>query len=260
MRLLVSLKFSMIGFMLLLGGCSSLDNRPERIQRPAPPVVRVIKPILPQIPEIKVPVAVKVKPHRYKRAPIVKQRPLVRPKYKYKAVSKPKYRAPIVQRYPRPTSVPIQTTTPMTTPMRPAKKTVATLPDKAGLDIDPYANIPENVDDRGSGRSKSSPAVEALLVRAYADAKLGRTNAAMIKLERGLRIEPQNPKLWNQLAELHYKKGHYQQAITMAKKAINLSSNDQEMTDKNWQFISKVAEKSGNSRAMSEVNEYNKRH
>ncbi len=254
MRLLVSLKFLMIGFMLLLGGCSSLDNRPERIQRPTPPVARVIKPILPQIPEIKVPVA--VKPHRYKRAPIVKQPPLVRPKYKYKTVTKPKYKAPIVQRYPRPTSVPTQTTT----SMKSATKTVATLSDKAGIDIDPYANIPENVDDKGSGRSKSSPAVEALLVRAYADAKLGRTNAAMIKLERGLRIEPQNPKLWNQLAELHYKKGNYQQAITMAKKAINLSSNDQDMTDKNWQFISKVAEKSGNSRAMSEVNEYNKRH
>ncbi len=251
----------MIGFILLLGGCSNLDNRPERIQRPTPrptpPVARVAKPILPQIPEIKVPVA--VKPHRYKRAPIpiVRQPPLVKPKYQYKKVT-PKYNAPIVQRYPRSTSAPIQTSTPP--PIKPAKKTVATLSDKAEIDIDPYANIPENVDDKGSRRSKSSPAVEALLVRAYADAKLGRTNAAMIKLERGLRIEPQNPKLWYQLAELHYKKGNYQQAITMAKKAINLSSDDQEMTDKNWKFISKVAEKSGNSQAMSEVNEYNKRH
>ncbi len=258
MRLLISLKFLMIGFILLLSGCSNLDNRPEPIQRPAPrpapPVARVAKPILPKIPEIKVPVA--VKPHRYKRAPIVRRPPLVKPKYQYKRVTKPKYKAPIVQRYPRPSSVPIQTTT----PMKPASKTIATLPDKEVVDIDPYANIPENVDDKGSRRSKSSPAVEALLVRAYADAKLGRTDAAMIKLERGLRIEPQNPKLWNQLAELHYKKGNYQQAITMAKKAINLSSNDQEMTDKNWQFLSKVAEKSGNSQMMSEVNEYNKRH
>jgi tetratricopeptide (TPR) repeat protein len=136
---------------------------------------------------------------------------------------------------------------------------VATAAEPEELDIDPYANIPENAEDRGTGRSGSSPAVETLLVRAYADAKLGRTDAAISKLERGLRIEPQNPKLWNQLAELHYKKGNYEQAITMAKKAINYSANDKEMTDKNWRFISKVAKKSGDSRAMAEVNEYNKR-
>jgi len=70
----------------------------------------------------------------------------------------------------------------------------------------------------------------------------------MGKLERGLRIEPQNPKLWNQLAELHYKSGNYQQAITMAKKAINFSSNNQQMTAKNWKLISKIAKDSATSR------------
>lgn len=254
--------FVIASFMLLLGGCSNLDNRPERTQRPT---VRVVKPAAPPyIPEIKAPV-VKVKPHNYKRAAVIKHSPYVKPKRKvkvtkprYKVTTKKKYKAPLVQRYPGTASAPAIQVTPKKIP--PSKTVMTTKPEDAGLDIDPYANIPENADDKGSGRAPSSPAIKALLVQAYADAKLGRTNAAMIKLERGLRIEPQNPKLWNQLAELHYKKGNYQQAITMAKKAINLSSNDQEMTDKNWQFISKVAEKSGDSQAMSEVNAYNKRH
>lgn len=246
MRLLI-----IISFMLLLGGCSALDNRPARTPSPS---VRVVKPMPPpQIPEIKTPKIVKVNPYRYNRSTTIKHRPVVRPKYK--VTTKPKYKAPIIGRYPSAGSPRVQTV-----PTNGKTRTKATAPENTGIDIDPYANIPENADDKGMrGRKSSSPAVEALLVRAYADAKLGRTHAAMRKLERGLRIEPQNPKLWNQLAELHYKKGNYQQAITMAKKAINLSSNDKEMAHKNWQFISKVAKKSGNGHAMAEVNEYNKR-
>jgi tetratricopeptide (TPR) repeat protein len=243
MRLLV-----IISFMFLLGGCSALDNRPAHIPKPS---VRVVKPVL-QIPEIKAPEVTKVNPYRYNRSTTVKHRPVTRPKYK--VTTKPKYNSPVIGRYPSAGSPRVRTV-----PTKEKTRTKATDPDDAVIDIDPYANIPENADDKGRGRAPSSPAVEALLVRAYADAKLGRTHAAMRKLERGLRIEPQNPKLWNQLAELHYKKGNYQQAITMAKKAINLSSNDKELADKNWQFISKVAEKSGNSHAMAEVNEYNKR-
>jgi len=244
-----------ISFILFLTGCASLDHP----SRPAPkPQARVVQPA-PAIPEIQTPRARVIKPYAYSGAKVIKPRapvvPKPKPKPRYQA---PKYHAPKVQRYPGTPSKQIKI------PSVPAPKveTVAKAhePEDVGLDIDPYANIPDNADDRSAGRSsKTSPAVEALMVRAYADAKLGRTDAAMGKLERALRIEPQNPKLWYQLAELHYKSGDYQQAITMAKKAINFSSNDQQMTDKNWRLISKVAKDSGNSRAMSEVNEYNKR-
>jgi hypothetical protein len=256
--------FIVISFVLLLSGCASINDRVDRTPEPsaraaAPPPQRVIirpRP-LPTIPEISAPVV--APPHTYKRVEPVR-RPPVKPRYKVTA--KPKYKAPIVGRYPSGASPQVtQTPIAVNKPAIEKKPVVATAPEPEdeGLDIDPYANIPENADDRGTGRSSSSPAVEALLVRAYADAKLGRTDAAISKLERGLRIEPQNPKLWNQLAELHYKKGNYQQAITMAKKAINFSSSDKEMTAKNWRLISKVAKKSGDSRAMAEVNEYNKR-
>ena len=253
--------FIVVSFMFLLAGCSNLNISPPVTARAPvrqPPPVRVVKPTLPKIPEIKAPVL--IKPYQYKRATVIKRPPVVRrPKYKVK--TKPKYKAPVVTRYPRSITVPTVTTK-NNKKSKPVEKTKR-LPPKntdTGLDIDPYANIPESAEDKGTGRPASSPAVEALLARAYTDAKLGHTEAAMIKLERALRIEPQNPKLWNQLAELHYKKGNYQQAITMAKKAISLSADDKEMTDKNWKFISKVAEKSGNNQALSEADEYNKRH
>ncbi len=256
--------FVVVSFMFLLAGCSNLNISPP-VTAPAPVrqlPARVVKPTLPKIPEIKAPVV--IKPYQYKRAAVIKRPPVVR-KPKYKVKPKPKYKAPVVSRYPRSITAPTIKVAPQVggnKKSEPIGKTENVPPKDidVGLDIDPYANIPENAEDKGTGRSASSPAVEALLVRAYADAKLGRTDAAMIKLERGLRIEPQNPKLWNQLAELHYKKGNYQQAITMAKKAISLSSNDEEMTGKNWKLLSKVAEKSGNSQILSEADEYNKRH
>jgi hypothetical protein len=260
MRLLLVMSF----FMLFVSGCANIEpierNQSTRYdQRPA----RVVVPrTLPQLPEVQAPASRMIKPYHYNRAVTnrtitnktmrVKPKPL-KPRYKVKV--KPKYKAPVIKRYPSGISPKIFT-----------RPDADTLPENEGVEIDPYANVPENMDDKpkpmgtiGTRRSTSSPAVEALLVRAYADAKLGRTDAAMIKLERGLRIEPQNPKLWNQLAELHYKKGNYQQAITMVKKAINFSSNNKEMTAKNWRLLSDVAQKSGDSDAMAEVNEYNKR-
>ncbi|HIO92910.1 MAG TPA: tetratricopeptide repeat protein [Leucothrix mucor] len=253
--------FALASFILLVSACASLDAGSSRSQQSQQARVVLPSPVVPEIKPARV-----IRPYAYSGAKVIKRPPaIVRPRYQA-----PKHKAPKVQRYPGApsrqvnpsvTSTPPQTM-PVVTPI--VKKEVKTSlePEDEGLDIDPYANIPENADGSGTGRQAikaSSPAVEALLVRAYADAKLGRTDAAMSKLERGLRIEPQNPKLWNQLAELHYKSGNYQQAITMAKKAINFSSSNKQMKDKNWQLISKVAKKSGDSRAMSEVNDYNKR-
>jgi tetratricopeptide (TPR) repeat protein len=263
MRLLLVMSF----FMLFVSGCANIEpieranqstRYGERAMRPQVVTSRV----LPQLPEVQAPVSRVLKPYRYNRATDrainnramggkigVKPKPL---KSRYKVKVKPKNKAPVIQRYPSGTSPQVSTL--------PAAEPSAK---NEGVEIDPYASIPENMEDKQIGSistrpSSSSPAVEALLVRAYADAKLGRIDVAMIKLERGLRIEPQNPKLWNQLAELHYKKGNYQQAITMVKKAINFSSNNEEMTTKNWRLLSDVAQKSGDSSAMAEVNEYNK--
>lgn len=226
----------LLGFTLIVSACSTMATEPRSKPRPQ---ARVIQP-LPPVPEIKAPVT-PTKPYQYEKPKAVQ-----RPK-----VVKKKYKPAKVQPYPGSTEE---------TPVKPTEKVQeeqaeAEKSEEVGEEIDPYADIPDSADGTSS-TDTVSPAVKSLMDRARADAALGRNAAAMVKLERGLRIEPQNPKLWYHLAELNYNSGNYDQAITMAKKAINFSSNDADMVDKNWDFISKVASKSGNREAIAEANDY----
>lgn len=129
---------------------------------------------------------------------------------------------------------------------------------------DPYASIPEDsssvVFDNSASKPinikvESSPAVKSLLIRAQADLAIGRTSPAISKLERGLRIESQNTKLWGLLAKAHYDKSDYRQAIAMAKKSI-LYSSDESLIEKNWALIKKAGLQSGDTTVVKEANNY----
>ena len=65
-------------------------------------------------------------------------------------------------------------------------------------------------------------AVIALLDRAQIDNEAGQREAAGASLERALRIEPRNPWLWLELAQLRLAQGQYAQAITLARKSNQL--------------------------------------
>ena len=139
-----------------------------------------------------------------------------------------------------------------------------TMTEDEGAKIDPYKSIPDSrtseiSEDASPGISttitKSSPAVKSLVIRAQADLAIGRTNSAESKIERGLRIEPQNPKLWHLLSQAHYDQTDYQQAITMAKKSIRYS-NDDELVAKNWALIKKAGLQSGDTIVVKEANDY----
>lgn len=137
--------------------------------------------------------------------------------------------------------------------------------DEAGTTrFDPYASIPDNsasvvMDDGVSKPStenvNDSPAVKSLLIRAQADLAIGRTSSAVSKLERALRIESQNAKLWGLLAKAHYDQSDYRQAITMAKKSIRYS-NDETQIGKNWALIKKAGLQSSDTTVVKEANDY----
>src|SRR5260370_15926083 len=55
-------------------------------------------------------------------------------------------------------------------------------------------------------------AVAGLMDGARADAAAGRLANAAASLERALRIEPRNPRLWQELPRLRLKQGDYAQA------------------------------------------------
>lgn len=158
---------------------------------------------------------------------------------------------------------------------------------KAEVEIDPYANIPESNTTKSATTSKptivksgssstssnspslstvkpsvappaervSSPAVKTLLIKARADLVIGRFTSAIEKLERGLRIEPRNADLWYQLAKSHYAKKDYSQTVSMAKKSIQNTNRDYVIA-KNWMLIKKAGLKSGDTVVVKEATDY----
>jgi predicted Zn-dependent protease len=139
------------------------------------------------------------------------------------------------------------------------------------IDVDPYDSIPEsgsittkNTSISSSVGTKplartSSPAVKSLMARARADLSIGKTQSAISKLERGLRIESQNPEIWHLLAKAQYDQSNHQQAITMAKKSIRYSDSgkgDEKLIAQNWTLIKKSGEKSDDAIAIKEALDY----
>ena len=80
-------------------------------------------------------------------------------------------------------------------------------------------------------------AVIALLDRAQADNESGQREAAGASLERALRIEPRNPWLWLELAQVRLAQGQYAQAITLAGKSNSFAGRQPRVQAENWQVI-----------------------
>jgi len=140
---------------------------------------------------------------------------------------------------------------------------------KNELDIDPFAAVPDREVLSASRQGPAAPppprstqkmsrAASALMLSAKAESAVGRNDAAINKIERALRIEPQSPELWYQLANLNFKKGRYDQAIGFARKALPMASGRRDLVNQNLDLMSKAAVKTGNTRVFKEVLDYKK--
>lgn len=83
----------------------------------------------------------------------------------------------------------------------------------------------------------SSSAVIALVDRADRQYQARDLDAAAASLERALRIEPRNPRLWQRLAAVRLDQGQYDQAIQLAAKSNSLSGGSRSLQAQNWQLI-----------------------
>jgi tetratricopeptide (TPR) repeat protein len=90
-------------------------------------------------------------------------------------------------------------------------------------------------------------AVIALLDLAHTDNEAGRREAAGASLERALRIEPRNPWLWHELAQLRLTQGQYEQAISMARKSNSFAGQDRRLQALNWRAIGDARVAQGDS-------------
>ena len=97
-------------------------------------------------------------------------------------------------------------------------------------------------------RQADSVAVAGLLKSARADASAGRLANAAASLERGLRIEPRNPRLWQELARVRLKQREYAQAESTASRSNSWAGSDNTLRVENWRIIAESREARGDSR------------
>jgi predicted Zn-dependent protease len=96
-------------------------------------------------------------------------------------------------------------------------------------------------------------AVVSLLDQAQSLTDAGKHDAAGASLERALRIEPRNPWLWNELAQVRLAEGQYAQAITLARKSNSFSGGKRRVQAENWQVIGKARVAQGDSSGADEA-------
>jgi tetratricopeptide (TPR) repeat protein len=92
-----------------------------------------------------------------------------------------------------------------------------------------------------------SAAVASLVHVARADAASGRLVHAAASLERALRIEPRNPRLWQELARVRLMQGDYAQAESIAARSNAWAGNDERLRAENWRLIAQAREARGDA-------------
>jgi len=83
-------------------------------------------------------------------------------------------------------------------------------------------------------------AVVALVETARGDDGAGRHADAAATLERALRMEPRNPRLWQELARVRLNEGSYEQAETLAGRSSSWAGSDNRLRAENWRIIAEA--------------------
>jgi tetratricopeptide (TPR) repeat protein len=82
-----------------------------------------------------------------------------------------------------------------------------------------------------------SPATLSLVSQAHKQSQGGDLGGAAATLERALRIEPNNPLLWIELGDVHLSEMDGDQADSVGRKALALSTGDPRAQSAAWRLI-----------------------
>jgi tetratricopeptide (TPR) repeat protein len=88
-------------------------------------------------------------------------------------------------------------------------------------------------------------AVAGLMETARADAAAGKLSTAAASLERALRIEPRNPRLWQELARVRLHQRQFMQAESVAARSNSFAGSDNALRADNWRLIAQSREARG---------------
>jgi Tfp pilus assembly protein PilF len=90
-------------------------------------------------------------------------------------------------------------------------------------------------------------AVAGLMESARADVAAGKLSTAAASIERALRIEPRNPRLWQELARVRLQQGQHVQAEEVAKRSRSFAGSDNALRAENWRLIAQAREALGDA-------------
>jgi predicted Zn-dependent protease len=82
---------------------------------------------------------------------------------------------------------------------------------------------------------------------ARADAAAGKLSTAAASIERALRIEPRNPRLWQELARVRLQQTQFAQAENMAARSNSFAGSDNALRAENWRLIAQAREARGDA-------------
>jgi predicted Zn-dependent protease len=119
----------------------------------------------------------------------------------------------------------------------------STLPD---IPPPPGAPVEDRV-SRPAPPASENVAVLGLVQNARADTSAGRLANAGATLERALRIEPRNPRLWQELARVRLKQEEFAQAESLAVRSNAWAGSDAALRAENWRLIAEAREARGDS-------------
>jgi tetratricopeptide (TPR) repeat protein len=88
-------------------------------------------------------------------------------------------------------------------------------------------------------------AIAGLMETARADAAAGKLSTAGAAIERALRIEPRNPRLWQELARVRLQQREFVQAESVAARSNSWAGSDNALRAENWRLIAQAREARG---------------
>ena len=95
--------------------------------------------------------------------------------------------------------------------------------------------------------SREHVAVAGLIETARADAAVGKLSTAAASIERALRIEPRNPRLWQELARVRLQQRQFVQAESTAARSNSWAGSDNALRAENWRLIAQAREARGDT-------------
>ncbi|WP_221063318.1 tetratricopeptide repeat protein [Methylomagnum ishizawai] len=141
---------------------------------------------------------------------------------------------------------------PTRTAPAPPAKSVAPAPVPESTAPPPADTAPEERTG-GTGPTHTPPAVLALMDEAGQSLQSGDLDNAATALERAIRIQPKNPKLWHDLAEVRLRQQEPGLAEDLAKKSNLHAQGDNALISANWSLIAEARRLRGDTAGADEA-------